>query len=200
MFISNFLSSRLVQVLVRNHIIEKNVSEIYKYSFNYIFEFISFFLALQMVSIFLSVPAFAPLFFAIFMPFRSVCGGFHASTRLRCALLSYGCFIMTYIIYLLTRAWPDRFWLISFFLVIGTLYVFPAVTHKNRNFSGEHKKRHHKLRHILCVIWSFLFCMVYLLNLKFYFHLLTICVTIVLVNLLTAVLVTWRKGGYSIDF
>ncbi len=200
MIISNFLSSRLVQILVRNHTIEKSVSEIYQYSFNYIFEIIFFFLALQTASIFLSVPAFAPLFFTVLMPFRSVCGGFHASTRLRCTLLSYGCFFITYIVYLLTRSWPDLFWLISFYLVIGALYVFPAVTHKNRNFSEEQKKRQHKLRHIFCVIWSILFCMVYLLNLKFYFHLITICVTIVLVNLLIAVLATRKKGGYSIDF
>ncbi len=40
MFISNFLSSRFVQLLVRNHTIEKIVSDIYQYSFNYIFEII----------------------------------------------------------------------------------------------------------------------------------------------------------------
>lgn len=200
MFISSFLSSRLVQILVRNHTIKENVSEIYEYSFSYIFEFVFFFLALQTASIFLSVPAFAPLFFAVLMPFRSVCGGFHASTRLRCALLSFSCFILAYTVYLLTRAWPDLFWLISFYLVIGTLYVFPTVAHENRNFSEEQKKRQHKFRHVFCVIWSLLFCMVYLLKLKFYFHLMTICVTIVLVNLLIAVVYTRRKGGYSIDF
>lgn len=200
MLISDFLSSCLVHLLIRNHTIEKDQSEIYKYSFHYIFELVIFFLVLQTVSIFLSVPAFAPLFFAIVMPFRSVCGGFHASTRLRCTLLSYGCFFMTYILYLLTRALPDLYWLIFFYIVTGTLYVFPAITHKNRNFSPEQKKRHRNLRHVLCVIWSALFCMAYLLHLNLSFHLMTICVTIVLVNLLTAVLVTQRKGGYSIDF
>lgn len=200
MLISNFLSSSLVQVLVRNDTIEKNVSEIYQYSFNYIFELIFFFLTLQTASIFLSVPVFAPLFFTVIMPFRSVCGGFHASTRLRCALLSYGCFIMTYIIYLLTWSLPDLCWLIFFSVVIGTIYVFPAVTHKNRNFSHRQKRRLQKLRHVLCVIWSVLFCMAYLLKLNLYFHLMTICVTIVLLNLLIASLATRRTGGYSIDF
>lgn len=54
MLISDFLSSSLVHVLVRNDTIEKNVSEIYQYSFKYIFELIFFFLVLQTASIFLS--------------------------------------------------------------------------------------------------------------------------------------------------
>lgn len=200
MLLSDLFSSFLVRVLVKNHTIEKDVSEIYKYCFDYIFGLIFFFLILQTVSIFLSVPAFAPLFFTIIMPFRSVCGGFHASTRLQCALLSYGCFIITYIIYLLTWSLPDLYWLISFFIVTDTLYVFPAVTHKNRNFSHSQKKRMRKFRHILCVMWSVLFCIAYLLRLNLYFHLMAICVTIVLLNLLIAVFITRRTGGYSIDF
>lgn len=200
MLIFDYISSSLVHLLVRNHTIEKNVSEIYQYCFNYIFELLFFYLALQIASIFLSVPVFAPLFFAVIMPFRSVCGGFHASTRWRCTLLSYSCFIMTYIVYLLTWSLPDLCWLISFFTVIGILFVFPAVTHKNRNFSHSQKRRQHKLRQILCIIWSFLFCIAYLLNLSLYFHLMTICVIIVLANLLIAVMITRRTGGYSIDF
>ena len=200
MLISDYLSSCLIHLLVRNHTIEKNESEIYRYCFNYIFELFFYYLALQIASIFLFVPTFAPLFFAVIMPFRSVCGGFHASTRWQCALLSYGCFIVTYIVYLLTQSLPNLCWLISFFTVIGILYVFPAVTHKNRNFSHNQKRRQHILRHVLCIIWSFLFCMAYLLNLSLYFHLMTICVTIVLVNLLIAVMITRRTGGYFIDF
>ena len=199
MLISDYLSSYLVHVLIRNHTIEKNVSEIYQYCFNYIFELLFCYLALRIASIFLSIPVFAPLFFAVIMPFRSVCGGFHASTRWRCALLSYGCFIVSYIVYMLTQSLPNLYWLISFYTIIGILYVFPAVTHKNRNFSHSQKRRQHILRHVLCIIWSFLFSMAYLRNLSLYFHLMTICVTIVLVNLLIAVMITRRTGGYSID-
>lgn len=195
-----YISNQLTRFLYQNNYIHEKEREIYRYCLNYFFSLLFYFINIQIISILFQHPSCAIIFFLIVIPMRGVCGGYHAPTQKKCSFLSYGAFLLSLFLLPITQKIPTICWIIFFTMSIAIILRLPGITHENRNFSMEQKRKQHFGKQVICTLLSVFFLLTLCLHLKHYFHFITICVMIVLVNLFFARICSYRKGGYSIDF
>ena len=98
MFSSNALSKHITKKLSQRNIIDTQHCPIYEYCISYLLELIIFFFTLEIISIVLGRPMEGILFFLIVVPLRSLCGGFHATSRGKCTILSYSCYLVAHFV------------------------------------------------------------------------------------------------------
>lgn len=174
MFSSNALSKHITKKLSQRNIIDTQHCPIYEYCISYLLELIIFFFTLEIISIVLGRPMEGILFFLIVVPLRSLCGGFHATSRGKCTIL--------------------------FTLTVLFLLFAPSVIHKNRHFNSEQKKKNKHFRYLFLLLTCLIFAITYYSQQIYYFHMTVICVNIVVANMLIAMIISNVKGGYSYDF
>ena len=199
MILSNNLSKLLATFLLKNDYIDSEQLPIYVYCLNYILEQLFFFIVIEVLSCILGLPVLGILFFSTIVPLRSFCGGFHASARGWCIFLSYGCFFLTYFLCNIMDNLPVFFWIIFFFICLMLLYFLPIVIHKNRHFTREQMDKMLKYKRISCILSYFLFAIFFVLDINKCYHILTICVSIILSSVAIALLMARQKGGYFFD-
>ncbi len=200
MFLVEYISEKIVRYLLNGSYIPEKLSSVYKYCIDYVLELVTFFLALEVISIFLGNVCIGAIFFLIVVPLRSVCGGIHAPSRWLCTFCSYLCFFVTVFLLWYLQDMPNPFWKILFIIDNLFLYLVPSVTHQNRCFDQMQKRKQKRLRFIFLTIEILFFIVSSILQIKFYYEMITLCVTIVVINMLLSIAVTYFKGGYSFDF
>lgn len=200
MMFSKYLSRYLAHYLVKNKFIGEEEYSIYQYCIDYIIEMGIFFLILENISILLGSPLYGILFFSIITPLRSICGGVHASSKLACTLLSYFSFFFTYFLLMYLDRMPVIYWVILFVFDILFLFLAPTIVHNNRSFHIKQKRRHKQFRYVLNTILLLVFIISVLMNQTFLYHIVTLCVSIVVISMISAILISSFRGGYSYDF
>lgn len=200
MYLSEYLSEKVVQNLLNGQYITEEHSSVYRYCIDYVLELVIFFLVLEVISIFLGNVCIGTIFFLIVVPLRSVCGGIHAPSKWLCTFCSYLCFFVTVFLFWFLQDMPDLFWKIMFILDNLFLYFIPSITHKHRCFSQMQKRKRKRFRFVFLTIVIVLFIVSSIFQIGFCYQMTALCVTIVVINMLISILVTYFKGGYSFDF
>lgn len=200
MFLSNALSKQITKKLFQNNLIPTQEYAIYEYCISYLLELIIFFFTLETISIILKRPMEGILFFLIVIPLRSLCGGFHASSRGKCTILSYSCYLSTHYFSEILSDTKTFYWVILFIFTILFLLFSPSVIHKTRQFHNRQKKKNRYLRCLFLLLICILFALTYYMRQIYYFHTTVICVIIVAVNMFVAMIISNIKGEYSYDF
>lgn len=200
MFSSNALSKHITKKLSQRNIIDTQHCPIYEYCISYLLELIIFFFTLEIISIVLGRPMEGILFFLIVVPLRSLCGGFHATSRGKCTILSYSCYLVAHFVSQMLINTETLYWVILFTLTVLFLLFAPSVIHKNRHFNSEQKKKNKHFRYLFLLLTCLIFAITYYSQQIYYFHMTVICVSIVVANMLIAMIISNVKGGYSYDF
>lgn len=153
----NQLAQRISSFFVLHSLISSDEQHIYTYCFEIILSSILAWGSVICIAIFTNkvLPTF--LYMGGFFIFRSLSGGYHAETHLKCYLLS----LTTYILFLLiVHLIPvSNYWIASIvFIAIASpvLFFLAPVDHKNNPFTNEHKRRLKTKIRILLLIYLFI--------------------------------------------
>jgi len=135
------LSERLSSFFVRSQIIQKEDKEVYSYSVEVLLATVLNFVVLYLIAFFTGRVWETTMFTAGFIPLRSLVGGYHAKTHLRCLavlLLTYGGFLgLSYL------ASPEQYIFFNLGCTAGSMicvWLLSPVEDKNKPLSWSEKK------------------------------------------------------------
>lgn len=147
MIISYRLSKYITSEMINNNLIPQKYKDAYEYSFEYLFDLIFYNTSIIIIGAFMKQPALS-LLYAVFMTsLRTVAGGYHSNTRIKCGLLSYGLFfIMLLLVPFLSsniKRTHSQFILFSifiYFILSILIALISPVEHPNKPFKSYEKK------------------------------------------------------------
>jgi len=171
MIISNLIATNITTNLVSTGEISEADSDAYRYCIDYMLELMVYFTITSLLGLSFGYPLLGLLNFIIMIPIRSVCGGFHASSRTKCAILSYGYYLLM-ILGLHNYSYiNDKIW--SLIIIIGAIII-----HCNKQtISVNHFTTRQRIKHtILKKTISIILCGSYLIT--YSLHMYDIYITI----------------------
>jgi len=146
------LSERLSSFFVRSQIIQKEDKEVYSYSVEVLLATVLNFAVLYLIAFFTSRVWETTMFIAGFIPLRSLAGGYHAKTHLRCLavlLLAYGGFLgLSYL------ASPEQYIFFNLSCTAGSMicvWLLSPVEDKNKPLN-QHEKKFFKRRSRVAIL------------------------------------------------
>lgn len=116
-----YTSRKLTAHLLRNKIIDPSMSEIYQYGLELTLSTLLTSSTIMLIALVKDSFLFGLLYFTISIPLRVTAGGYHASTYLRCFLISNGAYLTVSSLtgYLSSLTLPYPFWLA---VLAGSVY------------------------------------------------------------------------------
>lgn len=182
MKISNTAAVHITDYFTETGIIDKTNKESYIYCFEYAIDMILFPLTLIFLGFIFNKFIPSVIFCAILIPLKMLAGGAHASTRIKCSIISYGISVVTLLNYNTLHIFPLTLLIICYILCFGTITFLAPVDHKNNKFSTETK---HKLQKY-CFIYLCMLSIIYILfvynDLPQYYLMINACTLIVAAN------------------
>lgn len=146
-------AERLSSLLVTKSYIKAEEHHIYSYCFEVIFSAIAFWGSMLLFALLTNTLLPTALYLASFLLFRHVAGGYHASTHLRCFMMSTVCYLIFFLGLVLV---PSHLYsLLSFVFIVISYIAFltlAPIDHENNPFTPEVKE---KLRQKLLFIMLF---------------------------------------------
>lgn len=160
-------AERLSSILVAKSYIKAEEHHIYSYCFEVIFSSIAFWGSMFLFALFTGTFLPTALYLISFLLFRHIAGGYHASTHLRCFMMSVVCYA---IFFLAITFIPNHFYQNLSFLFIAVSYAaflaFAPLDHENNPFTPEQKLQ---LRRKLLILMLFFLLVIALLATGHYF-------------------------------
>lgn len=151
------MSEKITEALVAGGKITEREIPFYVYCLEYVGEQIVYIASLLALGILFDSLVATVIFIVTFQLFRETAGGAHASTRVRCGILSYGAysFVMLSYHYL---SMPNL-WLATgiFFTELVILTVLAPVDTPNKRFTGEQKVKLKRRCGVICLCMSVIF-------------------------------------------
>lgn len=183
MIISNLIATNITAQLVSTGDISEADSAAYKYCIDYILELMVYFTITSLLGLSCGYPLLGLLNFIIMVPVRSVCGGFHASSRVKCAILSYGYYILMilglhYCTYINDKIWSSI--IISSALIIHCKKETISVNH----FTNRQKIKHTILKKIISIILSGAYLITYSMHMNEIYITISMCTFFSIISIL----------------
>ena len=138
--------------LILRCIISENERSIYQYGLEVFLETLIAYLSIFVLALIFGDTLETIAFLIAFMLLRTYTGGFHASTRFRCYVLSlcmYGCFSV--ILFVFPEKWIAHATLSNAFFTFAIVGIFSPVVHENRHLEIQERQRYRKLSIIICM-------------------------------------------------
>ena len=132
----HLLAKRISSFLVSKSFITQQEHHIYSFCFEVLFAEIVFWSSIFIIAFILGLIYPTILYLLGFCLFRSIAGGYHASTRFRCLALSISFYLLFILLFLYLSTSKN----ISFFFVIFaycSFILFAPIDHKNKPFTKE---------------------------------------------------------------
>lgn len=153
------LANYLTDFFLKNSLIAIEDKESYVYSFEVFFSAVISWGSIFLIAFFTKTIYATFCYVVSFCCFRGTSGGYHASTHLKCYLLS----MTTFLLFLLAQFWLPKQYTIEIcclLLCISSIifFLFSPVEHKNNPFTLQ-QKNHFRKRTIklLCIFYLLLF-------------------------------------------
>ncbi len=192
MLLSHLFCDFITSFLVDHDFITANERENYQYCFEYLFGTIFYIIGITLLSIVFRQFPFSVTFFLIFLPLRSLCGGYHAKKRIVCSLLSFLIYLGTNMLYIHISTYNSILWSILYILSFLFLWHNSSVTtSKDLSLQSINKLLHIKKYYLLLNLILF-FAIPFLLNLKYY-KMVTVCMILCAVNALVGQILVYRR-------
>lgn len=147
------ISEYITQQLETNNVIIKENRELYKFGIQNGLIITLNLITSLIIGAFLGEFVYSILLLVVYIPLRTYSGGYHASTPIRCYVVSSGIMVL----WLSVLKWieiPSSCCVISFFLCfIICIYLSPIDT-KNKKFDKNEKKEFGKRAKIVIIIYA----------------------------------------------
>ena len=136
------LSKKITVFLISQKIVPDEDKEIYEYGFDLLLADIFNFAGILLIGSITHQLWFTTLYILIFVGLRSMCGGYHAKTHLRCHIGTIGAYIL-FLLLLNTQAITDNWLLLLWGDSIAAMPIvfFAPIQHKNKPLSVKVRKR-----------------------------------------------------------
>ncbi len=166
---------------------------IYSYLFDYIIEALLFDLLVLLFGIFTHRLGMTLCYLVVTIPMRHFAGGFHASTPLKCTILSYGTFFIAIFATPALVAWMNHILWIPIYIMlwISVLAVAPVDT-PNKRLDSDQKKRLYKLCIVTCIVMTCLFAALWFFGFRLYCGTIDVCLFICSLGLYIGLLINRR--------
>lgn len=136
------IASFIVDVLLKNKIIDNSSEDIYQYGFEImISSVLTFMLAITCGLVFKCLLA-SLIYFSIFAVLRTICGGYHASTYFQCNMIFTCVTVFVMLIYknISIEQFTELHYCSIIFAVLVTAFYAP-IENENKKLSIEQKKQ-----------------------------------------------------------
>ena len=192
MKISNTAAIHITDYFIETGIINTKDQASYIYCFEYAIDTILFPLTLLVFGIIFNrfIPSF--LFCIIIIPLKMMVGGAHASTRIRCSIISYTLFIVTLFNYKLLNIFPLTFLAICYIMCCTIVVLLSPVDHKNNRLSYAIKSKLKKLCFSFLCFISILYALFIYNEMPQYYLMINACLLIVPTNQIIGKLTNFR--------
>ena len=136
------MSKKISSYFIMQKIISEEDREVYEYSFEILLSILMSIIAIAVIAIVSKTVLYTTIYFAGFIPLRSVAGGFHAKSHARCFLI----LIVTYPLFLIISSLMPQEYITPIIIpsiiisVILVLLLAPS-EEKNRPFSDADRVR-----------------------------------------------------------
>ena len=138
------LSAKITAFLVAQNIVLANDREIYEYGFDLLIaDFINFSLILLIGFLYRELSA-TIIYLVIFVGLRSVCGGYHAKTHLKCHICTIGVYIVFLLLQYIFKTSTVFMLCINCIMAIPII-LFAPITHANKPLSKSVYRRNRVL-------------------------------------------------------
>lgn len=153
---SHFLSCKIADFLVYQQQISEEEWEIYQYGYDTLFYSIEQTILLLLLGLLFHQLTGTLLYIASYFLIRRYTGGYHASTRLRCTLLTLSTYILSIIVGNILVYVPH------FYIILGVLqliyyiliYQYSPVEHPDKPLSVKLKKKNRRNGFILSILFT----------------------------------------------
>lgn len=189
MILSNAISKKLAKNLYLSGDIKESEYDAYRYCIDYFVELSLYFVITFFIGVLLGYPLLGLLNCIIIIPIRSVCGGYHASSRLRCTIMSYGYFFIIYFILQHYTYINEKIWCIIFLACALTIFFSPSTISINY-FSGRQKARQVLLRRFFPVILCISYLVTFSFEMDYVYPVIVICTLFAVLNMLIGIFTT----------
>ena len=152
------LSAKITAFLITQNIVPAKDREIYEYGFDLLIaDFINFSVIL-LIGFSLKRLSETISYLAIFVGLRSVCGGYHAKTHLKCHICTIGAYIVFLLLQYMFKTCTVVILGISCIMSIPII-LFAPITHANKPLSVSTYRRQESLV-ISLTLWIVSLCMI----------------------------------------
>lgn len=144
----------LTDRLILRGIISENERPIYQYGLEVFLEMILAYLSILILALIFGNIFETVVFLFVFMLLRTYTGGFHASTRFRCYVLSlcmYGCFSI--ILFVFPENWISDVAMGNALITFVTVSVLSPIVHENRHVEVQERRYYRKVSIIMCMLF-----------------------------------------------
>jgi accessory gene regulator B len=186
------ISNRILEKLIRENRISKEYLEVYGYALEKLLAGIGNAILLFLTGLVFHIGLETVVFLAFYMPIRRYAGGIHASTRIRCIIISL--FLVVTSIKLSGIIIHTSYWsylsLSILFMVMFIVFRYAPVDTANKRLSYDKKIKYGRRARIYTIIESLLLviCILFLPDLKLY------CMTAAIAMLLAGItLLPYKK-------
>lgn len=149
------MSNKISSFFVAKSIIKQEDIEVYEYSLEIFISTVVNFLAVALIAVFTKNILITAFYLLGFIPLRSIAGGYHAETHLRCFMILMATYLvflcavkfipLTYIFYLT---------FVSSLLSLILIFIFAPVEDKNKPISAEEKKSFRMKSRITILVYT----------------------------------------------
>lgn len=161
---SHFLSCKIADFLVQQQQVPEEEWEIYQYGYDtLIYSMEQTILILIIGTLLHQIPG-TLLYIAAYFFIRRYTGGYHASTRLSCTLLTLSTYILSLAIGNALAKAPHLLIIIGILQIIYyiLIYRYAPVEHPNKPLSDDQKKRNRQIGFVLSILFTFATLLCYL--------------------------------------
>ena len=145
-----FLVRKATHFLTRHGAIDAQDEDIYEYGLYTLFCDIIDFSVTLVLAILLKRVVQSVLYYIAFIGLRRLCGGYHATTRIRCFIISMVTYVISIGLIFLSQPMP---WLCLIFVPVSVLiiFLFAPVGHENNPLSPGEQQRMRRNGRLYCV-------------------------------------------------
>lgn len=162
------LLNKMVEILVRNGIIERDDISAFKYGMEIMFSTFLQIISIIVLSVFVGNFVETIFFFLAFIPLRIYAGGYHADSKLKCYIISILVYVFFSItLFALTQRFTLSIILIGEFLTAIVVFTISPVVHKNKRISTTEFEKYRKVCRIIFILEMFFLTIIFFLNLKY---------------------------------
>lgn len=139
------VAKRIVNFLVRKAIIEEEKKEIYTYGYEVVIAQSVYILLMILIACVCSSLVETILFFIGFYVYRSVAGGYHANTYLKCHIIfALNQILFTIVLHSFLDDWRYVFVAATCVAVIAITLICAPIDHPNKPFTSKEKQKFSK--------------------------------------------------------
>ncbi len=198
MYITCQISRKICTVLTDNHIISPEENKFYLYCFDFILDNILFNASIFLIGVLLNVPLQSALYLITMIPVKMFAGGAHASSRMKCSMVSFSVFLM--ILFLtgqFAATTPQGMIHLIFFLSIFLILYMAPVGTRNKRIPAVQRGRYKQKCLLCCLFVIAIYAILQYYKCRESYFLVSICMMAVALNQAIGIMINayGKQGG-----